>query len=104
MPAYMIRKKRGDRKAGDDVLPKHNYNIPLKNPEILNFTSLPPGKRMQFSYDVGTGEIYPDMVSVNTRVLYDDPFVVYVTTTGKNVKEEEFKTLVTEAIMRKRGE
>lgn len=85
-------------------MPKRKDNIILKNPETLNFTSLPPGKRMQFSYDVGTGEIYPDMVSVNTRVLYDDPFVVYVTTTGKNVKEEEFRTLVTEALERKRGE
>lgn len=85
-------------------MPKRKDNIILKNPEILNFSELPLGKRMQFSYDVGTGEIYPDMVSVNTRVLYDDPFVVYVMTTGKNVKEEEFRTMVTEAIMRKRGE
>lgn len=84
-------------------MPKRKDNIILKNPEILSFSELPPGKRMQFSYDVGTGEIYPDMVSVNTRVLYDDPFVVYVTTTGKEVEEEEFRTLVTEALERKRG-
>ena len=57
---------------------------------------------MQYSYDVGTGEIYSDVVPANTRVLYDDPFVVYVMTTGKAVSEEEFKGGVSAALLKRR--
>ena len=80
---------------------KHD-DIILKNPEILSFPPLPNGQRMQYSYDIGTGEIYSDVVPANTRVLYDDPFVVYVMTTGKAVSEEEFKGGVSAALLKRR--